>query len=380
MDGAVEQRQPGTVLSFPNLTSITGPVTPNTYFGLIAQYNNGATLSLPALTTVTKADDGDTSANSGVRFYANDGTISAPNFSSFRDNDNHPNSSLRTDNQGVLSLPKLLAPKGLNININSLSHPEQFTSLVGTGSFEVTGGTAVMSNLNSIVGISSITADYGAQLSFPNVTSFTVPVGANVTWTAQSSNGNQGTVLSFPNLTSITGPVTPNTYFDLIAQYNNGATLSLPALTTITKADDGDQYNDSGVRFYANSGTISAPNLSNFQDNDSHPNSSIGVYNGGAAVLTSLALSGIRGVTLTGLTLPATILSVPVVSVVKTGGSIKLTVQTVTGHTYQLQQTSALNPANWQNVGSSQTGSGGSLDFTTTTQGTTQFYRITISP
>ena len=302
-----------TTLSFPNLTSIAGPTTPNTYFNLVAQYNNAATLSLPVLTTITKADDGDQYADSGVEFYAHSGgMISVPNLSTFSDNDNHPNSGLEADGTGVLAAPKLLAPKGMNvINLNALSNPQQFTSLVGTSSFEVNEGTVVMSSLASIAGFSSITVDNGAQLSFPNVTSYTSPANVNVQWLSQHS----GSALSFPNLTTITGPATPNTYLNLIAQYDGGATISLPALTTITKADDGDSYADSGVEFYAYpGGVIWAPNLATFKDNDSHPNSSLNVSGTGTMFLPSLAQSGIRGVTLNGVTLPATITSAPVAS------------------------------------------------------------------
>ena len=93
-------------------------------------------------------------------------------------------------------------------------------------------------------------------------------------------------------MASIAGPTAPNTYFNLVAEYTDqgkgtGAspTLSLPALTTITKADDGDGYNDSDVGSYAyNNGVISAPNLNTFDDNDSHPNSSINVASNGSVV------------------------------------------------------------------------------------------------
>ena len=302
----------GSTLSFPNLTTITGPATPNTYLNLIAQYDSNATLSLPVLTTITKADDGDPYANSGVEFYAHSGgVISAPNLATFNDNDSHPNSGLEADGTGVLSAPKLLAPVGVNVNLNALSNPQQFTSLVGTSSFEVNGGTVTMTNLASVAGFSSITVDNGAQLSFPNVTSYTSPANLNVQWLSQHS----GSALSFPNLTTITGPATPNTYLNLIAQYDGGATISLPALTTITKADDGDSYANSGVEFYAYSGgVIWAPNLATFKDNDSHPDSSFNATGTGTMFLPSLAQSGTRGVTLNGVTLPATITSAPVAS------------------------------------------------------------------
>ena len=367
--------QNGSVLSFPNLTTITASATPNAYLDLVTQYGT-PTLSLPALTTITKADDGDGYNNSGVQFAADDGTISAPNLATFHDNDSHPNSSLYAGGDGTLSAPKLLVPVGVNsINLNAASHPEQFTSLVGTSSFQLNGGAVVMSNLNTIAGLTYILANNGARLTFPNVTSYAGLAGTSVTWQASQN----GSVLSFPNLTTITASATPNAYLNLVTQYGT-PTLSLPALTTITKADDGDQYADSGVGFYADDGVISAPNLATFQDNDSHPRSSLNESGDGTMILTNLALSGIRGVTLNGLTLPATIQSIPTVSTVKMGGNITLTVQTLTGHAYQLQETGSLTSGTWQNVGTAQSGTGSTVNFTTSTQGVTQFYRIVISP
>jgi hypothetical protein len=295
----------GALLRFPNLTAISGPATPGTYFDLqSAGYNGVSTLSLPALTTITKEDDGDGSYNSGVRLSAYQaGVISAPNLSVFQDNDSHPNSSLDASAGGVLSFPQLLAPRGLNINLNDLSHPEQFTSLVGTRSFQINAGIVVLSNLESITGFSFIGIDGGAQVSFPNVTTYAVPPGMSVQWQVL----HVGAVLSFPNLTTVTGPTTPGTYLDLLsAGYNGVSTLSLPVLTTITKEDDGDAGNNSGVRLTADQGgVIFAPYLSIFYDNDSHPNSSLNASNGGTMILYSLALSGIHGVTLNGVTLPA---------------------------------------------------------------------------
>jgi hypothetical protein len=295
------------ILSFPNLTAITGPMTPGTYLDLqSAGYNGLSTLSLPVLTTITKEDDGDGGYNSGVRLNAyQGGLISAPNLSVFQDKDSHPNSSLEASVGGVLSLAKLLAPKGVNVNLNDLSHPEQFTSLVGTRSFQINAGTVVLSKLDSITGFSFIGVDGGARVSFPNVTSYGVPAGMSVLWQVLHTDA----ILSFPNLTTITGPMTPGTYLDLqSAGYNGLSTLSLPVLTTITKEDDGDGGYNSGVRLSADyGGVISAPYLSVFYDNDSHPNSSLNASNGGTMILYSLALSGIRGVTLNGVTLPASL-------------------------------------------------------------------------
>ena len=66
-----------------------------------------------------------------------------------------------------------------------------FTLTTGKQFAVIGGGTATVAG-STVLNGANLLADYGAQLSFPNVTSFTVPAGANVTWTAQSSNGNQG--------------------------------------------------------------------------------------------------------------------------------------------------------------------------------------------
>ena len=338
------------LLSFPNLATITGPATPGTYLDLqSAGYNGVSTLSLPALTTITKGDDGDTGHNSGVRLNASyGGVISAPNLSAFRDNDNHPNSSLEASVNGVLSLPQLLAPKGVNINLNDLSHPEQFTSLVGARSFQINAGTVVLDKLDSITGFSFIGVDGGAQVSFPNVTSYAVPAGMSVQWLALHS----GALLSFTNLTTIVGPTTPGTYLDLqSAGYNGISTLSLPVLTTITKEDDGDGGQNSGVRLSADyGGVIFAPYLSIFYDNDSHPNSSLNASNGGTMALSSLALSGIRGVTLNGVTLPATIPAPKAINLstrmlVQTGNNVGIGGFIITGSTTKPVLIRAIGPS-----------------------------------
>jgi len=340
----------GAILNFPNLTTITGPVTPGTYLDLQSGgYNGVSTLSLPVLTAITKGDDGDGSYNSGVRLNAyQGGVISAPNLASFQDNDSHPNSSLEASAGGVLSFPQLLAPKGLNINLNDLSHPEQFTSLIGTRSFQINGGTVVLSNLDSITGFTFIGIDGGAHVSFPNVTSYAVPAGMSVQWQVL----HVGAILSFPNLTTINGPITPGTYLDLLsAGYNGVSTLSLPVLTTITKEDDGDASPNSGVRLTADQGgVIYAPYLSIFYDNDSHPNSSLNASNGGTMLLYSLALSGIRGVTLNGVTLPAIVpppkaINLSTRMLVQTGDNVGIGGFIITGSTTKRVIIRAIGPS-----------------------------------
>jgi autotransporter-associated beta strand protein len=62
------------------------------------------------------------------------------------------------------------------------------------------------------------------------------------------------------------------------------------------------------------------------------------------------------------------------------GGTLSLTIQGFDGHTYQLQRTASLPPANWQNVGPSQDGVGAPLTFTDTPNGSQNFYRVLVAP
>ncbi len=304
----------GSQLIFPNLIMITGTPAPNRYFDLITQYGT-ALLSLPALTSITKSTDGDTFTNSGVRFFARDGgTISAPVLATFNDNDPFPNSSLNAYTTSAITVPQLLAPRGVNLALNALSNPQQFTSLVNASSLEITAGVVTMSNLTSIAGL-SVLASGGSTLSLPAITSYVISGPNNLAWTAQ----NNGSQLIFPNLTAITGTPAPGRNFDVVVQFGT-ALVSLPALTSIVKSTDGDTFTNSGVRFYArDGGTISAPLLATFQDNDPYPNSSLNAVGTSAISVAGLRLSGIRGVTLSGVVLPG---DVPVITSNRTARAV----------------------------------------------------------
>jgi hypothetical protein len=64
----------------------------------------------------------------------------------------------------------------------------------------------------------------------------------------------------------------------------------------------------------------------------------------------------------------------------KVGSTATITVGSNTGYTYQLQRSSTLLPGSFTNIGSSQTGTGGTLTFTdSTATGSADFYRVLIS-
>ncbi len=301
-----EVQNDGSVLTFPNLRTITWSNSPGRNFTIIA-HNGHSLISFPILNTITKPDNGDTNYDSGITLQADDGSLlSAPALATFIDNDSHPNSSLNASNSGVLSLPKLLAPKGVNnINMDALSNPQQFTSLPGCGNFSINSGNVTMSNLDTIAGMYHIDIYGGAKVSFPNVVDYTMPAVSDRIWEVQ----NDGSELDFPNLKTITGSNSSGRNFNIVA-HNGVCLLSMPVLTTITKPNDGDTNPDSGIEFDAENGaTISIPELSSFDDQDSDPNSSLTAGNGGILILTSLSQPEVTGVSLNGITLPGSPLS-----------------------------------------------------------------------
>jgi len=72
--------------------------------------------------------------------------------------------------------------------------------------------------------------------------------------------------------------------------------------------------------------------------------------------------------------------NIVVTSFANVGGVITLTLQGYSGHTYQLQRTDALVPADWQDIGPSQDGANALLTFTDTPAGGHHFYRVAVAP
>ncbi|MEY4569332.1 MAG: hypothetical protein RLZZ398_771 [Verrucomicrobiota bacterium] len=283
----------GSELTFTNLASITGPSTPGEYLEIYATYSGK--VNFPALTTITKASDGDTSNNSGVILSStNSGLLSAPVITAFNDNDPYPDSRLVAGTTSSLFAPLLLAPKGASIDLNELSDPRRFTSLTNarTIKFNSGSGSPLVSNLASITGnttlhltgganiafnglttvnnLTSILVDGTSKASFGAVTSYTHPATLNldVSWTARYTGGE----LNFPSLATISGPTTPGEYLSILAE--QGGKVSFPALTSITKPTDGDTSANSGVILASTyAALLSAPVLTTFNDNDPFPDS-----------------------------------------------------------------------------------------------------------
>ncbi len=285
-------------LDFPALTTITGPLRTQAYNSnsLNLRADDSGVMNLPVLTTITEpaATVSTANANNSVNLDADNlGQINAPLLNTFDDfgvvnqSGVGPASSLTAYNSGVLSIPELLAPVGIQIALNDLSHPDQFTSLVGTTSFQVNGGTVAL-HVHDISGLASIYVQgNNSKLSFPNVTNFTVPNDTNIQWHVEYSGE-----LDFPALTTITGPLrtqADNSY-SLNVRADNSGVMNFPVLTTITEpaATVSTANTNNGVNLDAdNLGQISAPLLNTFDDfgvvnqSGAGPASGLTAYNSG---------------------------------------------------------------------------------------------------
>jgi autotransporter-associated beta strand protein len=80
-----------------------------------------------------------------------------------------------------------------------------------------------------------------------------------------------------------------------------------------------------------------------------------------------------------GTVLTATSVQISKVSI--SGQDVVIQIPSVTGHTYQLQYTTSLTPANWTNTGAPQSGTGGALTFTDSDGAayTQRFYRVDVT-
>lgn len=390
----------GSELSFGALQSIAGPPTPGEYLRITAP--NAGKVMFPALASVSKVTDGDSSANSGVIFNATDGgLISAPVLTAFNDNDVAPDSELSSGTASTVSTPQLFTAKGVSIDLSQQSAPYRFVSLVnartirfnsGDGSPQpsslttVTGNTTlqasnnanlIFSQLQSVASLTAITVDTAAKVDLRAVTSYVFPPTFNldVGWTAR----NPGSELRFSALQSIVGPSTPGEILAIRAE--SSGIVSFPLLEVVTKPGDGDNVANSGVTMVATgSGVISAPQLYVFADKDTRPGSGLTKQSSGNLILTSLSQAGVLGVTLSGLTLPTQAPLPRTLIFSKYGNLFTLKIPGLPGKSYQLQESSNLSPASWSNVGSPQTGSHDFLSFSATSSGGRNFYRVSVTP
>ncbi|HVU38438.1 MAG TPA: polysaccharide lyase family protein [Opitutales bacterium] len=179
----------------------------------------------------------------------------------------------------------------------------------------------------------------------------------------------------------------------------SGATLSVIgnlATGTLTINSGGTLTGNAGATVAAsvvNSGLVSLPNGGVFQVTGSFTNNGTVRLTGGSQITTSGAFTnnGVLDLITGAQVLPANLVnhgvvldagSVKVPGITAAGGTVQLVVQSYAGHDFQLQWSPSMNPANWQNIGAPQAGTGGNLTFTDS-GGLTNgigFYRIQVSP
>ena len=71
---------------------------------------------------------------------------------------------------------------------------------------------------------------------------------------------------------------------------------------------------------------------------------------------------------------------VKVKAIALAAGNVNVTIQSYTGHNYQLQSKASLTTGAWQNTGLAQTGVTGTVLTFTSPAGSGGFYRVSVSP
>ncbi|MFM2082266.1 MAG: hypothetical protein RL380_957 [Verrucomicrobiota bacterium] len=213
------------------------------------------------------------------------------------------------------------------------------------------------------------------------------------TWTLGGNSNYRGQTLVGAGTLQITGAVTTA---DLVI-VSNTATLDLPGTITANTV----QINSGGTLTgcgaingnVLNNGTVIADCGATLEISGNVTNNgTMQFVNGsGLAVTGTFVNNGLLDI-LTGLqTLPTNFINngavlnagnIQVQNLAFAGSDVQIGIQSYDGHTYQLQRTSSLSSASWQNIGAPQDGTGGVLTFTDSgASGNPRgFYRILVSP
>ncbi|MCG8600564.1 MAG: hypothetical protein MI807_10515, partial [Verrucomicrobiales bacterium] len=149
-----------------------------------------------------------------------------------------------------------------------------------TGGLQQDAGSLIAVGSSTVVDISGTTTLNGnkietlagAILNLNGIVNYTMPENISVEWRSLETNSQ----INFPNLETITGSASQK-YLTIVTERNTGSSISFPKLTTITMPADGNDRHDSGIliRALSTGSVISAPLLDTFEDNDTHPNSSL---------------------------------------------------------------------------------------------------------
>jgi hypothetical protein len=289
----------GSLLSLPNLTSITQPG--NGYLNqTVIEALAGGTLTLSTLATI----------DTGTVFMESDGTgstLNIPQLTSFTEANGWTASGLQASNSGTVSDGELATLGNVNLTIDfpSTISTAQLTSIT-SGSVNISGADipsfAGLTTLNG----ANVTVSGGASVTLPGVTTST-----SGTYTQTLEATGVGSVLALPSLTSITQP--GNGYLDqTVIEALAGGTLTLSTLATI----------NTGTVFMESDGsgsTLNIPQLTSFTEAGGWVASSLQASNGGTVSDGKLATLG--NVNLT-IDFPSTIATAQLTSI--TGGSVAI--------------------------------------------------------
>ena len=211
----------GSLLSLPNLTTITGD-TGNFVSLTQAQALSGGQVSLPALTQI----------GGGPVALVADGTGSQLDVSALTSfqgaGGQYHTTSFQVTNGGTLLDALLTTLSGVTVTLDGSGTlaTSQWTAFTNATA-AISGGNPDFSSLANING-AGFQVSGGATVSLPTVTSYSGPIGDAIKLQASGV----GSLLSLPNLTTITGD-TGNFVSLTQAQALSGGQVSLPALTQI---------------------------------------------------------------------------------------------------------------------------------------------------
>jgi hypothetical protein len=243
-DPFLQASGPGSVLTFPNLTSLKGATQ---FRNLRVNGLAGGRVELPVLPSIT----------TGVVEFRADGAGSVVDLSGLQswapDNDVGTGLAL---NAGSLWVPQLKTINKISVTVSdsSVLPAAQITDFTGSSVFATNGAAVSLSGLTTYVSgpnDTTLRADGGGSvLGFPNLTAFkgsTLFRSARV----QATNGGR---TQFPALTTIdTGTV------DIRSDGGNSV-MDLPALTAFAP------LNDAGTVVAINGGAVAAPLLTTLRN------------------------------------------------------------------------------------------------------------------
>lgn len=229
----------GSVLSFPNVTSIIGPGGISDELFLRA--TNGGRLSFPIATTIP----------SGAVLITSDGADSVVDLSdleTFTGNLSTTVSGFRALNGGRILTPSLTSITQGEVTIDTPGNMDfdLLNTLAGSGMVTLTGGIHDLSALTTLRTRMTITG--GSEPILTNLTTLengslllnstvlTLPLITTISHLANEDNtlraDGAGTTLTFPNVTTIVGP--EGICDELFIRTTQGGRVEIPQLTEVT--------------------------------------------------------------------------------------------------------------------------------------------------